>query len=32
MLVFETETLLIGHLVRAIATRIAAYLHRAERL
>ena len=32
MLVFETETLLIGHLVRAIATRIAAYQHRAERL
>ena len=32
MLVFETETLLIDHLVRAIATRIAAYQHTAERL
>jgi hypothetical protein len=32
MLVFETEALLIDHLVRLIATRIAEYLHRAERL
>jgi len=32
MLVFETETLLIGHLVRVIAMRIAAYQHRAERV
>jgi len=30
MLVFDTETLLIDHLLRAIATRIAGYLHRAE--
>jgi len=29
-LVFETEALLVDHLVQAIATRIATYLHRAE--
>jgi len=29
-LVFETEALLIDHLVQAIATRIAAYMHRAQ--
>jgi hypothetical protein len=32
MMVFETEALLIDHLIRAIATRIAEYLHRAENL
>jgi hypothetical protein len=31
MLVFESETLLIGHLLRVIAGRIAEYLHSAER-
>jgi hypothetical protein len=30
MMVFETEASLINHLIRAIATRIAEYLHRAE--
>ncbi len=32
MLEFESESLLIDHLVRAIATRIAEYLYRAEQL